>query len=164
MIKRIMAAIAASVAIAIPAYSRVDPGTMDLIRTAEQYGATFEYNTRECGERFKGRYRLSDKRITLCYSGVPGADGHDTVRHEVFHFIQHCRAIRSNYKYGLMTLSSDNTLRTRWVAQYLTPSKIKTIKRIYPAHQHQVELEAFAAAAHYTATDLQYLVRSWCLR
>ena len=41
MTKRICAALAATVALCTPAFARVDPGTVELIRTAEQYGATF---------------------------------------------------------------------------------------------------------------------------
>jgi hypothetical protein len=161
MIKRLLAAVAASVAFAVPAFGKVDAGTMDLIRTAERHGARFEYNSSVCGGRFNGRYRYHDRLITLCYRGTPTANDYDTVRHEVFHFIQHCRARRMRYN-GYLPLAFNDTLRDRWVQQNLTPSAIRSIRATYRPHQHAIELEAFAAANHYNARQMSQLLRTWC--
>ena len=51
MIKKLLAGLMASVSLTAPAVAKVDPGTPELIRTAEQYGATFVYNTSACTGR-----------------------------------------------------------------------------------------------------------------
>ena len=163
MIKRpICAAFAASVALSAPIYAKVDAGTPLLIRTAEQYGATFRYNPPGCGGSFSGRYLLSTQTIDLCYRGAPGANDHDTVRHEVWHFVQHCAARRRGHVGYLTPLSRETAKRNVWVAQYLSPSHIKRIRSVYRPAVHDVELEAFAAADYYTAAQIAQLIRQWC--
>ena len=162
MFKRILAAVAASVAISVPALARIETGTPNLIRTAERYGATFSYNPSRCNNSgFNGLYRLNDRHIILCYRGRADANDHDTVRHEVFHFVQHCAARRRNVK-GLTPLSINSQLRNRWIRQTLDDDRIVKIKSAYPRTHWIVELEAFAAAQHYTSAQLSSLITKWC--
>ena len=163
MIKKLLAGLMASVSLTAPAVAKIDPGTPELIRTAEQYGATFVYNTSACTGRFHGSYRPTTRLITLCYD-VANANAHDTVRHEVWHFIQHCATSRRRVPGPYLTpLSNEDTLRQRWVAQSLGTDRIERIKAAYPARVHQIELEAFAAASTYTATEIASVVKDWCL-
>ena len=164
MIKRICAALAASVALIAPAYAKVDAGTPHLIRTAEEYGASFRYNPPGCGGRYAGLYSLRDQRIDLCYTGAPGAKDHDTVRHEVWHFVQHCAARRRGHLGYLVPLSQETAKRNTWVAQYLSASHIKRIRSVYRPAVHDVELEAFAAARHYSANQIAGVLRQWCIK
>lgn len=164
-IKRsICAALAASVALIAPSYATVDAGTPNLIRTAEEYGATFRYNPPGCGGRYLGRYRLSDSRIELCYRGTPGAKDHDTVRHEVWHFVQHCASRRRGHRGYLVPLSRDTAKRNVWISQYLSNTRIQSIRSMYRPAVHDVELEAFAAASHYSANQIAGVLRQWCIK
>jgi len=165
MIKRpICAALAASVALSAPIYATVDAGTPSLIRTAEEYGATFRYNPPGCGRSYAGRYRLSNQTIDLCYTGAPGARDHDTVRHEVWHFVQHCASRRRGHTRYLVPLSRETAKRNVWVSQYLSASHIERIRKVYKPALHDVELEAFAAARHYSASQIAGVVRQWCIK
>ena len=163
MTKRICAALAATVALCTPAFARVDPGTVELIRTAEQYGATFLYNPSGCGGAYLGYFKPFNQEIALCYRGTPRAADHDTVRHEVWHFVQYCAAQRRGLR-GITPVAINPTVRHQWVSQYLKPAKISRIRSAYPRHQHETELEAFAAAQHYTSSQIAGVVRKWCVR
>ena len=106
---------------------------------------------------------LAQNEIGLCYLGTPNANDHNTVRHEVWHFIQHCAAKRRGLQ-GLTPVSMDSMRRTQWVSQYLRPAAISNIRRAYPARAHAIELEAFAAAESYTSDQIGGVLRKWCVR
>ncbi len=155
-----LAAVIAATTFAIPVSATVDPGTPRLIQTMEQYGATVLYNPSTCSQGFNGQY-TTEKVMTLCYQGQPSASDHDTVRHEAFHFLQHCAAIRRG-DYGITPLAINTQERTEWAYSILGANSVDRIKHTYPKTHHQVEIEAFAAASHYTAGDLVGLIKSWC--
>ena len=157
-----LAALIAAATFAMPAFARVDPDTQRLITTMESYGVTVQYNPSECSEGHQGSYNTS-KVLTLCYNGRPTASDHDTVRHEAFHFLQHCAAIQRG-DYGITPLAVNTTARNQWVSTVLSDGHIYNIKETYPERAHQVELEAFAAAHHYSAHNLIGLIKSWCVR
>ena len=159
MFKPLAAAIAAAT-FAIPVSATVDPGTPRLIQTLEQYGVTVLYNPDTCSQGFSGQY-TTEKVMTLCYNGQPSASDHNTVRHEAFHFLQHCAAIRRGDT-GITPLAVNTNTRTEWTYSILGANSVDRIKHTYPAHHHQVEIEAFAAASHYNANELVGLIRSWC--
>jgi len=159
MIKSLAALIAATT-FALPSLARVDSGTTHLLQTLNDYGVTVLYNPSTCTGKFQGRY-TTRKVMTLCYSGVPSAEDHNTVRHEAFHYLQHCAALRRGSQ-GIEPLAANSTKRLQWVHKVLTPQSIAAIQRTYPAHHHQVETEAFAAAHHYSAYDLVGLIKKWC--
>ena len=152
----------AAVSVAMPALAKVDPGTPRLLQTLNEYGVTVRYNPPGCGEGWAGRYS-TDKVMSLCYSGQPDADDHDTVRHETAHFLQHCATLRRGGR-GITPLAINPGERSQWVSQVLRRGHIDQIKSVYPERVHQIELEAFAMAAHYDANDLIGLIRSWCVR
>lgn len=164
MIKRIMAAVAASVAIASPSLAKVDSGTVSLLTTAQQYGIRVQYNPPRCnGANYHGSYIPAIRTIALCYKGTPTAEDHNTVRHEMWHAVQHCGGLRRGFD-GVLPLSNNTTLRTRWVAQYLRTTDINRIKSLYPRAVHDTELEAFAAAQHYSASQIEGVLRKWCIK
>ncbi len=156
-----LAAVLAALTISVPAVAKVDPGTTQLLQTLQEYGITIEYNPSHCSNGYSGRY-TTRKLMTLCYSGQPTAFDHDTVRHETMHVLQHCAALRRGDDRGIVPLAIDPTERTQWVSSVLRSGEINEIKRTYPVKAHQVELEAFAAASHYSASDLTKLVKAWC--
>ena len=157
-----LAALIAAATFAMPASAKVDPGSTRLLQTLNEYGVTVEYNPSHCSNGYNGRY-TTEKLMTLCYRGTPDADDHDTVRHEAFHFLQHCAAIRRGQN-GIFPLAVNNSKRTDWAYSILGANSISQIRATYPAHHHQVEIEAFAAAQHYSADELVTLIKSWCIK
>ena len=159
-----LAAVAvAAVSISVPALAKVDPGTPQLLQTLNEHGITILYNPSTCGQGFMGRYS-TEKVMTLCYSGQPTAEDHDTVRHETMHVLQHCAALRRGDSRGIAPLAINHTERNEWVTSVLRRGEISQIKSLYPSRVHQIELEAFAGAAHYSSLELANLVKSWCFK
>ena len=157
-----LAALLAASTFALPATAKVDPGTPELLRTLNEYGVTVLYNPSECDGTFNGSYHTS-KVMKLCYSGAPDANDYDTIRHEAFHFLQHCAAIRRGTN-GIRPLAINPSERQQFVSEALSRGHIASIKDAYPTHNHQIELEAFAAAETYTARELISYIRSWCIK
>jgi hypothetical protein len=157
-----LAALIAATALSVPAIAKIDPGTPQLLQTLTEYGVSIAYNPSICGTGFQGRYN-TNKEMVLCYTGVPGAGDHDTVRHEAFHFLQHCASINRG-EGGIQPLATNTATRNNWIRQVLQSGHIQHIKSTYPENHHQVELEAFAAAHHYSASELIGLIRSWCTK
>jgi len=157
------AAAVAVVSMSMPALAKVDPGTPKLLQTLTEYGITIEYNPAHCSNGYAGRY-TTDKLMTLCYKGQPTAFDFDTVRHETMHVLQHCAALRRGDSRGIAPLAINPTERNQWVSSVLRSGEINQIKENYPVRSHQIELEAFAGAAHYSASDLTKLVKAWCFK
>ena len=163
LLQSMAAAAVAVVSMTMPALAKLDPGTPQLLQTLDEYGITIQYNPSSCDGSFMGRYS-TEKVMTLCYRGQPTAADHDTVRHETFHVLQHCAALRRGDSRGISPLANNATERQEWVSSVLKRSTIAQIKTMYPARVHQVELEAFAAASHYTSRELATLVTQWCFK
>ena len=158
-----LAAIIAALSFTLPAVARVDPGTTQLLQTLTEYGVTIEYNPSHCrGNSYQGRYTTA-KVLSLCYQGTPTASDFDTVRHEAAHFLQHCANLRRGGQ-GIAPLANNHTERNQWVSQVLRSGAIQEIKSTYPQTHHQVELEAFAMAHHYSANQIAKLITQWCVK
>jgi hypothetical protein len=157
-----LAAFIAALTIALPAVARVEPGTSQLLQTLEEYGVSITYNPPTCGNGFLGMYNTR-KEMTLCYRGAPNADAHDIVRHEAFHFIQHCAAQRRRQN-GITPLAVNSQERHNWVLKVLGSQRINGVKDAYDTKAHQVELEAFAAASHYTSSEIVGLIKAYCIK
>ncbi len=157
-----LAALIAAATLSVPAIAKVDPGTVQLLQTLQEYGVTVEYNPDHCSNGYQGRYTTA-KLMTLCYKGTPTAEAFDTVRHETAHFLQHCAAIRHG-RNGIFPLAMNNSQRTNWTYSILGANNISSIKSLYPEAHHQVEIEAFAMASHYSANELVALIKQWCIK
>ena len=155
-----LAAVLAAATFSMPVSATVDPGTMELLNTLQEYGVTVRYNHPDCSQGFQGQYTIA-KVMTLCYQGAPGAGDHDTVRHEAAHFLQHCAAIKRGER-GITPLAANTTRRTQWIQTVLDAGHIHSIKEHYDPSHHQVELEAFAMAHHYTASQITAYIKVWC--
>lgn len=158
-----LAALIAATTLAVPAIAKVDVGTPQLLQTLTEYGIIIVYNPAECSQGFAGKYSTT-KVMTLCYTGQPSAFDHDTVRHETMHVLQHCAALRRGDDRGIVPLAFDTIERNQWVSTVLKSGDIQQIRNTYPISRHQIELEAFAAAVHYNASDMIKLVKSWCFK
>ena len=158
-----LAAVIAATTFSLPALATIDPGTPKLLQTLSEYGITITYNPPDCSQGFAGRYSTT-KEMTLCYRGQPNAFDHDTVRHETMHVLQHCAALRRGDDRGIVPLAINPAERNQWVSQVLRSGQIAEIKENYHVRYHQIELEAFAAAQHYSASQLTTLVKRWCFK
>ena len=148
---------------ATPALARIDAGTPALLRALPRYGVDVALNHSDCsGDRsFHGYYNTGTKAFVVCYSGTPGANDHDTVRHEAMHVAQHCAAQRDGRPYGIRPILSGAQLN-EFVTTVLTDKEIVQIKSLYPREKWLTELEAFAGAKLYTAAQIQHIVSQWC--
>ena len=160
LLQSLAACAVAAVSLSIPALAKVDTDTVALLQTLNEYGVTIHYNSTKCDNSYQGSYNIA-KIMQLCYSGQPDADAHNTVRHEAFHYLQHCANVRRGGS-GLRPLAIHPQQRQQFINQALSRGYIESIKDSYPAGAHQIELEAFAAAEYYSAQDLITYIRSWC--
>ena len=160
LLQSLAAATVAAVSMSMPALAKVDAGSPLLLETLSEYGVTVLYNPSSCSQGFAGQY-TTEKVMTLCYTGQPTADDHDTIRHETAHVLQHCANIRRG-GHGIAPLAINATQRNQWVRQVLKNDIIGHVIDTYPSRAHQIELEAFAMAHHYDATELATLVTQWC--
>ena len=146
-----------------PALARVDAGTPALLRALPRHGVQVALNHSDCnGDRtFDGYYHTGTKDFVVCYSGTPNANDHDTVRHESMHVAQHCAAQRDGNPTGIRPILRGSELN-RFVKSVLTDQQIIRIKSLYPSSKHLIELEAFAAAAHYSSEQMMRIVNQWC--
>ena len=148
---------------ATPALARIDAGTPALLRALPRYGVNVALNHSDCsGDRsFHGYYNTGTKAFVVCYSGTPGANDHDTVRHEAMHVAQHCASQRDGHPYGIRPILKGAALND-FVTSVLSDEQIVQIKSLYPREKWLTELEAFAGAAHYSSAQVQDIVRQWC--
>ncbi len=158
--KQLLSATIAAVTLALPVSAKVDPGTMQLLQTMEEYGVTVSYNPPDCDGSFDGKYS-THKELTLCYSGAPEANDYDTVRHEAMHFLQHCASIRRGQS-RIYPLAVHAGKRMQWIQSIFSPNEISGIKNAYEPRHHHVELEAFAGAEHYSASEITSYIKTWC--
>ena len=159
LLNKLLAATVAASALAVPVVARVESGTPSLIRTAEAHGITFEYNPSDCNRGgFHGSYSGGTRTIELCYT-LADAEAHDTVRHEVWHAIQHCAAVKKGTPFEPVARRGE---LDPFVRSQLSDQMIVRIKSANPKDRHRIELEAFAAAEAYTAAQMIPLVEGWC--
>ena len=154
-----LAALIAAATFAIPATAKVYPDTVALLQTLTEYGVTIHYNHSDCNGSFQGSYNTA-KVMKLCYTNAD-ASAHNTVRHEAAHFLQHCANIRRGGT-GLRPLAINPSQRADFVLKALGNGYIASIKESYPARTHQIELEAFAMAETYSASELITYIKDWC--
>ena len=98
--------------------------------------------------------------MLVCYQGWPSADAHDTVRHEAFHLIQSCHASNRG-QVGLRSILTGKAL-DNFVRGKLPDDEIISIKSFYPRLMWLAELEAHAAANHYSAAQLIKIINRTC--
>ena len=161
--KRFFAALVASMSVLSPAVAEVQPGTYDLIQTVKAH-MTVEIDTPFCDKQEKaaGAFDPNNQRIILCPRGDVDADDHDTVRHEVWHVIQHCITPKTS-KYLNTVIAVGSSDWNQHILGTLSYSRVQWIKESYPEVHHNAELEAFAVAQNMTATQISNLFTKFCL-
>ena len=159
MIKTLSTAFTAVLLALSPANARLEHGTGDLLRLVESYGVDVHSSSQLCGNGIDGMFIHNPPAIHICHNGRPGKSDHDTVRHEVWHYLQSC-----------VTPDGANTLRPyfdrpAYVALADSALSREQQARILHSYHERLaasELEAFAAAENLTAEMIAYYIRKSC--
>ena len=165
MFKRILIAAIAAAATIVPVSAEIQPGTGDLLETISDSGILVTINHPDCATNgAQGQYRWLgfQREMRLCPGDVVDAADHNTVRHETIHAIQHCVNVARGTDLDTPVIEDTEVLMA-FVKEYLTRQQIRWITDVYPRDQWLTELEAFAGANAYTASDLEQLFREVCL-
>ena len=148
---------------ALPVLSRVDPGTADLLHLVDSYGVDVRFNTSTCDGSKAGSFGVRNGLpiLTLCLDkNNITADDHDTVRHEVWHYVQYCATpSTSNVLHPLL---KDRTKHAELTRYALSGLAIERIRDNYRDDHERVELEAFAAAEVFSAEFIGKQVIAYC--
>ena len=157
-----MTAALAAVSFALPVSAEIQPGTYNLLDTVSDH-LTVQYNTGSCDEPgVSGSYRSTNRTLTLCPGLEVTADDHDTVRHEVWHAIQHC--LMEDNQAGLDVVITKNT--PDWwkhVGSNLSVAQAKWIQEAYPESHWDIEYEAFVMANTLSSSKIEELFLKACV-
>ena len=148
---------------ALPVLSRVDPGTADLLHLVDSYGVEVRFNGSGCDGTKAGSFKVDNYTpiLTLCIDeDNVTADDHDTVRHEVWHYVQYCATPASSTV--LHPLLKDRTKHAELTRYALSGLAIERIRDNYRDDHERTELEAFAAAEIFDAEFIGQQVRKHC--
>jgi hypothetical protein len=86
---------------------------------------------------------------TYAHVATVDADDHDTVRHEVWHVIQHCLTPNNSKFYTVICNLVIGTRMAYWAFFSYSQSAVDQDQRCYPETHHNAEIEAFAVAQTY---------------
>lgn len=148
---------------AIPSFARLDDGTYDLLRLVESYGVDIRFNTSTCDGTNYGSFKVTKGLPILSLCIDPDnitANDHDTVRHEVWHYIQYCKTPVSSTV--LHPLLKDKAKYNELIHYGLSGITIERIRTDYPDDHERVELEAHAAAEILSAKFIGEQVVNHC--
>ena len=161
--KRLFAALVASMSVLSPAMAEIQPGTVGLIDKVDDHmSVTYDAPFCDKYEGAAGAFDRGNMVMHLCPRGPVDADDHDTVRHEVWHVIQHCLTPKSS-KYLNTVMAVGSSDWNQHILGTLSYSRVQWIKESYPETHHNAELEAFAVAQNMTATQISNLFTKFCL-
>ena len=154
MIKRILTALAASIAVAAPAHATPTEWTsLNLIELVQRNGINVTINE-DCPANVLGNYEwVGMKRtINLCPGDEVDPIDHATLRHEVWHAIQHCvntaRGTSANTPVGDIKELNQN------ITEYLPQSTINYVKTSYKSSNWAIELEANIIEQNFTPLEV----------
>ena len=165
MLKRLCVAIVSAIATITPVSAEVQDGTHQLLQTLDDNGVLVTYNHPECASNGAfGQYRWVGmaREIRLCPGDTVDALDHNVVRHEVIHAIQHCVNVARGTNYDTPVITNEAEF-TNFITENLTRREIDSITDEYPRDQWPTELEAFAGANAYTATELEEMFLDVCV-
>ena len=164
MIKKLLMAAIAAAATFMPVMAEVQPGTTSLLKTMEESGILVTYNHSDCKTNgANGQYRWLgfQREMRLCPGSTVDAIDHNTVRHETIHAIQHCVNVARGTNTDTPIVNEVEEFKA-FVEAYLSPEDIAWVMEVYDESQWLTELEAFAGANAFTATELEEMFLSAC--
>ncbi len=161
MLNKLITAALAATSIALPVSATIQPGTPSLIETVSE-SMTVVINGATCNPGVAGSYKLSNQTLTLCPGTDINADDHDTVRHEVWHAVQHC--LTEDISKGLEPVVAKGT--DDWWELIGSNLSLKTaawIHESYPKSHWDVEYEAFVMASTLTSSEIETVFIQACV-
>ena len=164
MLKKLLMAAIAATATFMPVAAEVQPGTSGLLETVSDNGILVTYNHPDCKTNgANGQYRWLgfQREIRLCPGATVDAGDHNTVRHEVVHAIQHCVNVARGTDTDTPIINDPYEFK-EFVEAHLTPEYVELIMSLYPESQWLTELEAFAGAEAFTASELEQMFLEAC--
>ena len=159
---KFMTAALAAVSFALPVSAEIQPGTYDLLDTVSDH-LTVQYNTDRCSPGVSGSYKSTNRTLTLCPGLEVTADDHDTVRHEVWHAIQHC-LMENQHASLTAVIKKDTPDWWKYVGANLTVAQAQWIQKAYPKSHWDVEYEAFVMANTLTSSEIEGLFIKACVQ
>ena len=162
-IKSIALAGVAALFAAMPSFARVEPKTTQLLATVQSSGIAITYNGENCTGNYLGKYRFLGMRrqMILCPGRTVDPVDHATVRHEVWHAIQHC--VNTMRQTPLNTpVVNDLDKLTEVINQGLSVEQVNFIKANYPVEHWWVVFEANLAESM-TAEQIEEMFVNACL-
>ena len=163
-LKSIVLALSLSTLCIPQAHSRVEDGTGDLINTIADSGIAVVINGDRCSQgEFLGIYSFKGikRQMTLCPGSSVDPIDHATVRHEVFHAIQHCvNAARGTSKNT--PVQNDYAHLRDLINEHVSSTEVEDIRTQYPQEHWWVEWEATMAEHIFTAKELETIFLQTC--
>ena len=164
LIQRLSIAAIAAAATFLPVGAEVQPGTSSLLETMENSGILVTFNPPDClNNGANGQYRWLgfQREMRLCPGDTVDAGDHNTVRHETIHAIQHCVNVARGTNTDTPIVNEVEEFKA-FVETYLSPEDIAWVMEAYDESQWLTELEAFAGANAFTATELEEMFLNAC--
>ena len=165
ILKKLCVAALSAVATVAPVGAEVQPGTSSLLETIQANGIVVTINHSDCAtDDAYGSYRWVgfQRELRLCPGDTIDATDHNTVRHEVIHAIQHCVNMARGTAENDPIILDEESFKA-FVRKNLSQDMIDRIFEVYERDHWLVELEAFAGANAYTATELKDLFLQACV-
>ena len=161
-LKCLMTLVAVGLAAATtPATARREPGTIPLLTTIENKGVLVRYDPPECTSDIRGQYSPTRVEMWFC-TGAPTArrtpEDHNTVRHEAWHYLQHCRHGGPRLK----TFYTSQRVFTDFISAHVSVPTYRYYTRLFSGTRRLVELEAQAAANAYSSSFINTLIQKYC--
>ena len=154
-----LAASATLLAVA-PALAKIDPGTTRLLQTVDEY-VTVKVDPTECTTDFYGYWSPSTLELVLCTHGSVDGEDHDTVRHEVWHIVQHCLTPKTSRT--LQPVFKDPEAYKQEILSRISKGDLQRVLRMYPPRMHYSEVEAFVVASTLTADEIREAFTKACV-
>ena len=164
----VLTALTAVLTASAPLHARLDKGTSALINYVDSNGINVTIDDPElCNDPkyyILGSYIHSGMKRTL--SLCPGDDvdaiDHATVRHEVWHAIQHCINVARGTSLN-SPVSEDTSKLMALVNENVPDSELRNIRQNYDSAQWLLEYEAVLAENLFTAAEIQDLFKKACV-
>jgi len=163
-----LGALTAVLAVVAPAHARLDDDTHKLINFIDRSGIVVTINDAEsCTDdkyHILGFYSHTGMRRTLalCPGSSVDAIDHATVRHEVWHAIQHCINVARGTSFTT-PVSTDTSKLMTMVRDNVPAPEIKNIQENYEPKKWLMEYEAVLAENIFTAAEIQDLFKRACV-
>lgn len=143
--------------------ARAERNTHELIRTVQEHGIKVTFNSDRCDGTVLGSYRFigMKRQMNLCPGSTVDPHDHSTVRHEVWHAIQHC--VNTSRGTPVNSPVTKPEKLVQWVNDVVPSHTVSDVKSSYPQSQWGIEFEANAAELTFTAEEIKEIFLETCV-